>query len=288
MNARVVLKSGALIAALVLAGCGGGDDPPASGSGSTPTPAPAPAPVGIDPGTPSPAPAPAPTPGSSGGTIPALSAISAGDANGGTASNTPSGYLDTLLSGRWAFSQDAAGSCLSIPTGICGSTPISFSFGQGFVASGLQATRIGEGRYYSGEACQAGNLVASGSYSEDITFQPSDTLVDDAASPGLQIAVRRGVATNFNANFTQGDSAAIANLFSSCPTFNPDPSTEPTPPTPEACTDWIQLRIEVGASGPLLLTDEDSTCEPGTVAPAAAFRDTWNLDQATDGMPKLP
>ncbi len=218
-----------------------------------------------------------------------LSTIPAGLQTGGTSNKTPSGYSDQLLTGRWAFPGTPAGeTCVDIPLQICTGGAISFAPTIGYVANGNSATEIFESSYFRGEACQAGNIVATTRFARDITFDAADTSINDqTVTPAGQIAVRRGLFSNERSNFTAGDANAINELFASCAQFNPNPTT-PDETTPQACTSFVQLRIESGAGGaPVLLTDENSACIPGTVPPPAAFGGDWT-QTLDDGAIKLP
>lgn len=311
MNRRLVQSAAMCLALTALTACGGSDDDNAVGSDPGTTPAPGstttapgttPAP-GSSPATPVSPPGAAPAPGApptagpapaappAGSTIPSVASLPAGQQSGGTTAKTPSGYADQLLTGRWSFgSDDSLNNCLDFPIAVCPGTAFSASARLGYLANGNFATQIEEVSFFRGSGCQASGLAATARLASDITFDAADTAIADQFpnEASGQIAVRRGVLGNDRVEISEGAASAIAGLFASCPDLNPIDDDSTPEPTPETCTETVQLRIEASAAGPVLLLDEDgSICQPGTVAPAPRFNDMWNLIQE-QGYIKLP
>ena len=169
MRSTGIRATGLIVAIMTVAGCGGGGggSSPATavaGDSATAAPGAAPAPAAPAPATAAPAPA-APAPAGDGtptpSSIPSVASLPAGLATGGSAAKNPSGYGDTLLTGRWQQDFGPFGTCLPIPASATCSREYSIRFALGYTATGLAGARISELTYFTGASCAAANRLGS-------------------------------------------------------------------------------------------------------------------------------
>ena len=254
-----------ILSCLALAACGGGSSSPDAAptpTGSTPAPAGATPPTGT------------PATGAATGTA---TAVPAGDPVGGTTVKPSSGYLDTLLTGRWESEAGDApdpriGQCVEIPALPFCPTAYSIRHAEyGFIASGLNATEISRIEFYSGAACSS-TVRSVYEVRNTIQFKATDTLIPDA-TPGAtgNIAVRQGDivgdpgVTIIENNFQPAGCKLAGSI--------PDPTTPD--PTPEACAETVSIRLVSVTGLPRLFKDDESVCQPGATKPTPKYTMPW-------------
>lgn len=164
---------------------------------------------------------------------------------------------------------------------------LSFRDGLGFSASELAAVRIKEIDYFVGSGCEAANLLGRIRLADDIRFDTADTSIPDKTveAVGSMAAVRRGLV--IGSRYDISDLPASEAAFADCPAMNPARPGTPVMPIARCSERAVAIRIENGASGPLLFEQERVECSEGATAPPMQPVDEWTLPREAAAR-KLP